>query len=71
MHQIVGEVFDYPPLNGTAYIVYKTESCYQAAWGKAAQKPFATAHEELLACSALPHNELIACSMRVAGATDG
>lgn len=71
MHEIVDEVFDYPPLNEAAYVVYKTESCYQAASHTAEPKSFAQAHEELRICSALENDELIACSMRVAGATDG
>jgi len=68
MHEIVDEVFDYPPLNEAAYMVYKTESCYQAEWNGAAPKPFAEAHDALLACSTLEHRELIACSLRAAGA---
>jgi hypothetical protein len=70
VREIADEVFDFPPVDETAYMVYKTEGCYLAASGSAAPKRYAAVHEKLRRCSALEGNELIACSMRVAGASD-
>ncbi|MFT5218630.1 MAG: hypothetical protein ACI9LO_002951 [Planctomycetota bacterium] len=68
LHQSLDEVYAFDPINVTAFMVYKSESCiHRIAGGKVV--PYAEAHAELKACSSGSDDDVIECSINAAGAT--